>query len=53
MSDKSEQNKITIRGISPGLYRLARIESLKEGKTIGRWLNELIKEKLNKLKKEG
>ena len=53
MSGNIGRDKVTIRGLSPELYRLARIESLKEGKTIGRWLNELIKEKLNKLKKEG
>lgn len=38
----------TIRGLDPDLYRLARAEAIKQGKTIGQWLNEAIKEKLDK-----
>jgi predicted HicB family RNase H-like nuclease len=41
-----------IRSIDPQLYRLARAEAVKEGKTIGQWLSEAIKEKLAK-KKDG
>ena len=52
MSDDMKQNKVTIRGIDPELYKLARIEALKEGKAIGRWLNGLIKKELSKIKKE-
>jgi len=50
-SDKprfDRESRITIRGLDPNLYRLARIEALKEGRAIGRWLNELIREKLKK-----
>lgn len=44
-----------IRGLDPELYRLARAEAVKQGKTIGTWLNEAIREKLDKenLKKGG
>jgi len=42
----------TIRGLDPELYRLARAEAIKQGKTIGEWLNEAIKEKLARIKKE-
>lgn len=52
MSDNIKQSKVTIRGIDPELYKLARIEALKKGKAVGRWLNELIKEELSKIKKE-
>lgn len=37
-----------IRGLDPQLYRLARAEAIGQGKFIGQWLNEVIKEKLNK-----
>ena len=42
---------VSIRGLDPELYKLAKIEALKEGKTIGQWLNETIQDKLNKIKK--
>lgn len=38
----------TIRELDPEAYRLARAEALKEGKTIGAWLNKAIQEKLKK-----
>lgn len=40
-----------IRGLDPELYRLARAEAIKAVKTIGQWLNEAIREKLNKSNK--
>ena len=39
---------MNVRGIDTELFRLARAEALKEGKKIGEWLNEAIKEKLGK-----
>ena len=44
MAEKS----INVRGVDTELFRLARAEALKEGKKIGKWLNEAIKEKLGK-----
>ena len=44
MAEKS----INVRGVDTELFRLARAEALKEGKKIGEWLNEAIKEKLGK-----
>ena len=38
----------TIRGLDPGLWRLARADAVAEGKSIGEWLNEAIKEKLKR-----
>ena len=37
---------VNVRGVDIELFRLARAEALKEGKKIGEWLNEAIKEKL-------
>ena len=37
---------VSIRGLNPELYLLARVEAMKEHKNIGQWLNEAIKEKL-------
>lgn len=42
----------TIRELDPELYRLARAEAVKEGKTIGTWLNEAIRGKLEKQNKK-
>jgi predicted HicB family RNase H-like nuclease len=39
---------INVRGVDTELFRLARAEALREGKKIGEWLNEAIKEKLEK-----
>ena len=44
MAEKS----VNVRGVDIELFRLARAEALKEGKRIGEWLNEAIKEKLGK-----
>lgn len=44
---------VSIRGLDSELYRLARAEAIKDRKTIGQWLNEAIKGKLNKAKKGG
>lgn len=41
----------TIRGLDRELYKLARVEAVKQGETIARWINEAIKEKLGKSKK--
>ena len=43
---------IFIRGIDPELYRKAKAQAALEGKTIGAWLNEAIREKLGKIKKQ-
>jgi predicted HicB family RNase H-like nuclease len=42
------EKSVNVRGIDTELFRLARAEALKEGKKIGEWLNEAIKEKLGK-----
>jgi len=42
------EKSINVRGVDTELFRLARAEALKEGKKIGEWLNEAIKEKLGK-----
>ena len=42
----------TIRELDPELYTLARAEAVKEGRTIGAWLNEAIREKLGKTNKQ-
>jgi len=39
---------VNVRGVDIELFRLARAEALREGKRIGEWLNEAIKEKLRK-----
>ena len=41
-----------IRGLDPELYRQAKAQAALEGKTIGQWLNEAIREKLEKVKSE-
>ena len=40
------EKSVNIRGLDVKLFRLARAEAIKEGKKIGEWLNEAIKEKL-------
>ena len=42
------EKSVNIRGIDVELFRLARAEAIKEGKKIGEWLNEAIKEKLER-----
>jgi len=42
------EKSVNIRGLDVELFRLARAEALKEGKKIGEWLNEAIKEKLER-----
>ncbi len=42
------EKSVNVRGIDVELFRLARAEAIKEGKKIGEWLNEAIKEKLGK-----
>ena len=44
MAEKS----VNIRGLDVELFRLARAEAIKEGRKIGEWLNEAIKEKLER-----
>jgi hypothetical protein len=39
---------VNIRGLDVELFRLARAEAIKEGKKIGEWLNEAIREKLER-----
>ena len=40
----------TIRGLDRYFFRQAKAQAALEGKTIAQWLNEAIKEKLNKTK---
>ncbi len=42
------EKSVNVRGVDVGLFRLARAEAIKEGKKIGEWLNEAIKEKLER-----
>jgi len=43
-----------IRGLDPELYKQAKARAALEGKTLGQWINEAIREKLAKQnKKEG
>ena len=44
---------IAIRGLDLELYREARAAAIIQRKSIGQWLNEAIKEKLDKLHKKG
>lgn len=37
----------TIRDLESELYQQARAEALRQGKTIGQWINEAIAEKLH------
>ena len=43
-----EEKSVNIRGVNIELFRLARAEAIKEGKKIGEWLNEAIKENLDR-----
>lgn len=45
-ADMTAPAKITIRGLDPRLYRLARIEALREGKTVAQWINLCIRKRL-------
>lgn len=38
----------SIRGLDPELFKLAKIEAIKEGKNVGDWLNEAIKKRLQR-----
>jgi len=38
----------TVRGLDPSLWRLARADAVAEGKSIGEWLSEAIREKLER-----
>ena len=42
------EKSVNIRGVDAELFRLARAEAIKEGRKIGEWLNEAIKEKLER-----
>lgn len=42
------EKSVNIRGLDVELFRLARAEAIKEGKKIGEWLNEAIREKLER-----
>lgn len=39
---------VFIRGLDPELYKQARAEAVRAGKTIGEWLNLAIQAKLNR-----
>jgi hypothetical protein len=39
---------LTVRGINVALYTEARAQAIREGKNIGAWINEAIREKLAK-----
>jgi len=45
---KQEQN--TVRGLDPDLYREARAQAIRENKTIGEWINEAIRARLESKK---
>ena len=47
---EKETKPVSIRGLDRNLWKLARVEAVKEGKSVGDWLNEAIKEKLDKFK---
>jgi len=40
----------SIRGLDPELVKQARIEALKQGVSLGKWLNEAIAIKLERLR---
>jgi len=42
------EKSVNVRGVDVKLFRLARAEAIKESKKIGEWLNEAIKEKLER-----
>ena len=48
MADKDDKERMTIRGLDPQLYKLARIEALREGVTIAEWLNNAMRDSLQK-----
>ncbi len=42
------EKSVNVRGVDIELFRLARAEAIKEDKKIGEWLNEAIREKLER-----
>ena len=50
--DTVRDSHMTIRGVDKKLYKQARIQAINEGKPVGQWLNEAIKEKLSKTPKK-
>ena len=42
------EKSVNIRGLNVELFRFARAEAIKEGKRIGEWLDEAIREKLER-----
>ena len=47
MTQPSKKKDRSIRGLDQELYNQARADAVRQGKTIGTWLNEAIAEKLN------
>ena len=45
---KPKGDRVSVRGIDPGLWREARIAAMKEGLTMGGWINKLISDKIIK-----
>ncbi len=44
----------TVRELDPELWKQARAQAILEGKTLGQWMNEAIRERLErKNKREG
>lgn len=45
---KIKLTPVSVRGLDHVLYTEARLEAIREGKNIGEWINEAIKEKLSR-----
>ncbi len=48
MPEPKKQNITPIRDLDKKLYKQARLQALKEGRPVYQWLNEAIKEKLER-----
>ncbi|KKK48741.1 hypothetical protein LCGC14_3142060 [marine sediment metagenome] len=48
MNKQDEQKLTAIRGIDPGLYHRAKMAALQGKVKIGTWINDAIREKLNR-----
>ena len=50
MPEPKKHNVTQIRDLDKKLYKQARVQALKEGRPVYVWLNEAIKEKLERSK---
>ena len=53
MTTPDEQRKLIALRMLPSAHRQARIAAVTEGKTLGLWIEEAIREKVGRDKEEG